>query len=220
MLDLLDCGKGKLDDPIIMTWALQRYQDARARSADLCRSMEEEWFHHLTLRRWIDAEDQEILPTLFRILPVERFSTVNSAVFERWKTWSGPVARQATPVLLGNPADAVPLFAEHIQGELQDSNKTSAVIAALASLPEPAGLELLRGITARVSELEHEDFVKQILVEVLLWPTAALDPGGLAAFIRTYLRAWKTERTEFDACWRPSVPPHSAARRFSTMQFP
>ena len=191
MLDLLNCGKGKLDDPIIMTWALQRYQDARARSADLCRSMEEEWFHDLTLRRWIDAEDQEILPTLFRVLPVERFSNVNSAVFERWKTWSGPLARQATPVLLGNPADAVPLFAEHIQGELQDSNKTSAVIAALASLPEPAGLELLRGITARVSELEDEDFVKQILVEVLLWPTAALDPGGLAAFIRTYLRAWE-----------------------------
>ena len=98
----------------------------------------------MTLRRWIDAKDQEILPTLFRVLPVERFSNVNSAVFERWKTRSGPLARQAIPVLLGNPADAVPLFAEHIQGELQDSNKTSAVIAALASLPEPAGLELLQ----------------------------------------------------------------------------
>jgi hypothetical protein len=191
MLDLLNCGKGKLDDPIIMTWALQRYQDARARSAVLCRSMEEEWFDDLTLRRWIDTEDQEILPELFRVLPVERFSNVNSAVFERWKTWSGPLARQATPVLLGNPADAVLLFAEHIQGELQDYHKTSAVIAALASLPEPAGLELLRGITARVSELEDEVFVKQILVEALLWPTAALDPGGLAALTKTFLRAWE-----------------------------
>jgi hypothetical protein len=68
MRQLIECGKNKLDDPIL-TWALRRYQHAQLRGSDLCRSMEEAWFHDLALRRWIDSSDHTLLEELLRILP-------------------------------------------------------------------------------------------------------------------------------------------------------
>jgi hypothetical protein len=70
MRQLIECGKNKLDDPILMTWALRRYEHAQLRGPDLCRSMEEAWFHDLALRRWIDSSDHTLLKELFRILPL------------------------------------------------------------------------------------------------------------------------------------------------------
>ncbi len=116
MLDLIECGKGKLDDPVMMTWALRHYRDASVASPGLCRSMEEAWFDDLSLHRWIDAEDDDVLTDLFRSLPAQRFSNLKSTVLERWKSWSGSLARHATPVLLACPTDdVVSSFVEHIE---------------------------------------------------------------------------------------------------------
>lgn len=190
-MDLLECGKGKLDDPIIMTWALHRYRNARVQSPELCRSMEEAWFDDLTLHRWIDAEDDDVLTTLFRILPVKRVSNLKTTVLERWKTWSGPLAHQATPILLESPLeDVIPLFIEHIEGGLPDASKTLAVIDSLVGLPKSMGLELLRGITRGVSDLENGRFLKNSLLEALLRPTVELDPSGLVSLTKMCVSAW------------------------------
>ena len=191
MLDLLECGKGKLDDPIIMTWALRRYQHARVQSPELCRSMEEAWFDDLTLRRWIDAEDDDVLTTLFHILPAKQFSNLKPTVVERWKTWSGPLAHHATPVLLESPLeDVIQLFVKHIEGGLLDANKTLAVVDSLVSLPQSVGLELLRDITRSVSDLDGGNFLKKVLLEALLRPTAELDLSGLVSLTKMCVPAW------------------------------
>ena len=154
MLDLIECGRNKLEDSILMTWALRRYEHAQAQCGDLSRSMEEAWFDDLTLRRWIDGNDREILTELFRVLPVRRFSNLTPVIAKRWDAWSGSLAYHATTVLLENPLEEVlPLFARHIEGNLLDADKTLAVIDSVTGLPESIGRELLDDVTGCILEL-------------------------------------------------------------------
>ena len=55
MMDLLACAQNKLQDPIVMEWALLRYRHADLRGSDKCCEMERLWFHDLILGRWLDS---------------------------------------------------------------------------------------------------------------------------------------------------------------------
>jgi hypothetical protein len=57
MTDLIELATGKLNDPILMDWALDRYRQAKGRSHSQ-EPMEQAWFDELTLRRWLNSDDQ------------------------------------------------------------------------------------------------------------------------------------------------------------------
>jgi hypothetical protein len=200
MRQLIECGKNKLDDPILMTWALRRYEHAQLRGSDLCRSMEGAWFHDLALRRWIDSSDHTLLEELFRILPSQLFVNVRPRIVDRWITWSGGLAAEATTVLmkcrLEGLEEVLPLFARHIEGNLLDFQKTVAVIGAIADLPPANALLLLNDVTDRVSALQNESFIKRMLLYTLLRPTAALRRGNLVQLIETCARAVRDDKSE------------------------
>jgi hypothetical protein len=197
MRQLIECGKNKLDDPILMTWALRRYQHAQLRGTDLCRSMEEAWFHDLALRRWIDSSDHTLLEELFRILPSQLFLNVRARIVDRWITWSGGLGAEATNVLVKCRLEEVlPLLARHIEGNLLDFQKTVAVIGAIADLPPANALLLLNDVTDRVSELQNETFIRRGLLYALLRPTAALSRGNLVRLIDTCARAMRGDKVE------------------------
>src|SRR5512145_606852 len=103
VLDLIDCAKGKLDEPDVMRWALRRYQQAESRGPQHCRPMEEAWFHDLALRRWLNGGDAEILDDAFRILPSRLFANLRPTIAERWSGWSGHLGASATSVLAEGP---------------------------------------------------------------------------------------------------------------------
>lgn len=44
MTDLIPPATGKLDDPILMDWALDRYRDARTVDPRRRQAMEQTWF--------------------------------------------------------------------------------------------------------------------------------------------------------------------------------
>jgi SEC-C motif len=197
MRQLIECGKNKLDDPILMTWALRRYQYAQLRGTDLCRSMEEAWFHDLALRRWIDSSDQTLLEELLRILPARLFLNVRAPIVDRWITWSGRLGAEATNVLVTCTLEEVlALLARHIEGHLLDFQKTVAVIGAIADLPPADALPLLNDVTDRVSELQNETFIRRGLLFALLRPTAALSRGNLVRLIDTCARAMGGDKVE------------------------
>ncbi|MGH6816937.1 MAG: hypothetical protein ACREC6_14665, partial [Hyphomicrobiaceae bacterium] len=190
MPNLIECGKNKLDDPILMNWALRRYEQAQVRSPDLSRAMEEAWFDEPALRRWLDAGDDETLTRLFRILPVRLFSNLKPTIVERWENWDGPLAGRATAVLMECPLEEVlALLARHVEGNLADVEKTLAVIEALPRLPKANGLELIEGIAGRLAKVEDVNFTKQMLLEALLRPMAVLNLSGLARLTEMCARA-------------------------------
>ena len=197
MRHLIEYGRNKLDDPILMTWALRRYEHARVRGSDLCRSMEGEWFHDLALRHWINSSDQAVLEKLFGVLPPQLFANVRTEILDRWATWSGGLGARATSALMQcPPQEVIPLIARHIDGNLLDYPKTLAVIAAMVDLPASNARELLDEVSNRVSELQEKSLTMRMVLPTLLSPTAALSGGNLVRLVETCARATRDDKAE------------------------
>jgi hypothetical protein len=64
MTDLIELTKRRLNDPILMSWALDRYRDAEMGEPRCRQTMERAWFDELTLCRWLGSDDQDILTRL------------------------------------------------------------------------------------------------------------------------------------------------------------
>jgi SEC-C motif len=194
---LIDYGRNKLNDPILMGWALRRYERAQGRDSDLCRSMEEAWFHDLALRRWIDSGDHEVLEQLLRILPPRLFAGVRPEIVDRWGAWAGGLGVRAVGVLMECPLETVlPLIARHIENNLLDLEKTAGVIGAITDLPSTNASQLLDDVTARLFKLEGASFTKRMLLQTLLRPTAVVRHENLVRLIETCARATPNNQGE------------------------
>lgn len=64
MTDLIELAKGKLNDPILMDWVLDRYRDAEMGEPRCQHAMERAWFDELRLLCWLGSDDQDILTRL------------------------------------------------------------------------------------------------------------------------------------------------------------
>jgi hypothetical protein len=187
---LIEYGKNKLNDPILMSWAVRRYEHAQVRNSDLCRSIEEAWFHNLALRHWIDSDDHEVLEQLFRILPSRLFVGLRPEIVERWGAWSDGVGARAVGVLMECPLETVlPLIARHIESNLLDLEKTAGVIGAITDLPSTNASQLVDDATARLLKLEGARFTKRMLLQALLRPTAVVRHENMVRLIETCARA-------------------------------
>ena len=184
MSDLIACGQNKLHDPILMKWALRRFQHAAMRGSERCGDMERMWFHGLSLRHWIDSDDRDVLADLFDKLPARLFVNLKPAVLSRWNEWGGSVAAGATKVLAECPAEQVlPMFANHFGANFLDLEKTRAVIACLANTPGEGARELLDQATARVADLPDGDVAKTILSQKLLRTVALRNASGFVSLV-------------------------------------
>ncbi|MET0051827.1 MAG: SEC-C metal-binding domain-containing protein [Candidatus Thiodiazotropha sp.] len=172
MSNLLQCARGKLDDPIVVEWALRRYGHTKDHNPDLAQEMAEAWFDDLTLQRLVTSEEDDLLTSLFNRLPVERWDNVHASVIERWPGWRSSLGYQSAPVLLRHdPAKAVVLFTDHLSTSFGDANKTMTVIQHLPDLPEEAGSQLLERIFGTLMAHKGDDFTKGFYLSGLL-PTA------------------------------------------------
>ena len=190
MLDLVTCGRSKLDDPILMRWALRRYQNAVSCGSQNCQSMEQTWFHDLALRRWIDTDHHEILEALFRILPARLFRNLQPTIIARWGEWGGSVGARAITVLKECPlAEALPLLAKHIDLNFLDFEKTFAVIDYLTDIPSADALKILDNVTARIMSLPDGNLTKKLLSHALLQPIATHDAASLVAWVEVCVPA-------------------------------
>ena len=192
MSDLIEQGRDKLHDPLLMSWALRCYGNAKRQGPEQSLPLEDAWFDDLTLARWIEAGDHAVLTELFDTLPSRRFANLKPAIIERWPSWSGRLGARATFVLLDSPIAVVrPLFARHIKDNLRDTEKTLAVIAAIPDLPQADAVALLNDVTRQVLDLDgggNWAVIKRQLLRALLQPTAALNPDALLPLIETCVR--------------------------------
>ncbi len=183
-MDLLKLAQGKLDNPIMRQWALQRYEDARTRSDGSDQEMEKIWFDDLTLRKWINSDDKRTLASVFRILSPSAFVNLNTTVAEQWKTWSGPLAWASTPILLNLDAlERATLFVEHMKHNLSDLEKTVSVVNHLTSLPEEMAIDLFKKIEEVSREIEKNAFAKNWLQHALITPAIHLAPDMLPPLV-------------------------------------
>ena len=193
MPDLLASGRNKLRDPILMKWALRRFQHAQSLGSVRCHDMERAWFHDIALRHWIDSDDHDVLADLFFILPSRLFVNLRPAVLSRWNGWTGEVGAHATNVLKECPPEQVlPMLARHFAVSFSDVRKTYAAISCLADLPSDDVRQLLDEAIARVDALPNGDLGRAILLQALLRPVAVRHESAFVSLAGTCVR------TEFD----------------------
>jgi hypothetical protein len=61
MSDPIACAAGKLDDPLMLAWALGYYEDLPDSAHDSRARIEATWFHDLFLAQWIEQTETDTL---------------------------------------------------------------------------------------------------------------------------------------------------------------
>ncbi len=180
MLDLIELGRGKTEDPLVMAWALRRFSTARDR-----RLMEEAWFGDSILRHWLETDDEDVLCGMFDALPNERFSAFESVIAERLRGWPLRIYERAASSLLRNsPAGLIPAFEEEIARRPADYGRLEIIASCLDDLPMPSRLELLQSLADLLPEIGNEVIGRDILNR-LLRPAFNLGPDVLSRILES-----------------------------------
>ncbi|HSQ06440.1 MAG TPA: SEC-C metal-binding domain-containing protein [Chromatiaceae bacterium] len=188
MTDLISLAKGKLNDPILMEWALRHYQDAQAGTPQRREAMEQDWFDDLTLRRWLDSDDQAMLARLFSELPADRFANLGPSIGARWGQWGGNLACAAAPVLARHAPDlAWRCFAEPEAKRHRDMDAVLGIVHALPLLPPEPARALLGAIAEEVRGGRHSQLALDTLWNGLLWAGLRIDRPVAEAAIQARL---------------------------------
>ena len=173
MIDLITLAKGKLDDSILMPWALDRYRQARPGSR---AAMERAWFDDLTLRRWLASDDQDTLERLFSELPAERFANLGQAIGECWGRWTGRLAYHAALVLARFEPDlAEQCFASPGGQRQPDAYIVLGMIQALPLLPPESARSLLGVIVAQVLAAPPGGTTRDVMLSGLMLVALKID---------------------------------------------
>jgi tetratricopeptide (TPR) repeat protein len=195
MTHLIKLAAGKLNDPILMDWALDRYRQASRGHSHRKEEMEQAWFNELTLRRWLNSDDQEALNRLFVHLPEEQFANLAKAIGERWNDWSGSLAYHSAPVLaLYQPDLAKQCFAEPPGGRHRDFESILGIIRSLLVLPREEGLQLLKAIAQQIFTSAEDGFTRELMLSELLSASLVLDRVVALEVIKARLKEIPRER--------------------------
>ena len=179
MLDLIELGRGKMKDPLVMSWALRRFSLARDR-----RLMEEAWFGDSTLRHWLEVDDEGVLCRMFDALSAERFSVFEPVIAERLQGWTLGMYERAVSCLLRNsPADLIPMFEEEIARDPVDYDRLEVIASSLDDLPMPSRLELLQSLADLLPDIGNEESGR-IILNRLLRPALNLGPDVLSRVLK------------------------------------
>ncbi len=82
--DIIQCAKNKLNDPIIMSWALRIYEDTKKHNPESADEMLQTWFDDLTLSQLMRSDAHDCLSHMFNIIPTDRFRNVHNAIMEQY----------------------------------------------------------------------------------------------------------------------------------------
>jgi hypothetical protein len=195
MTHLIKLAAGKLNDPILMDWALDRYRQASKGQNHRQEELEQAWFDELTLRRWLNNDDQETLNRLFVHLPEKQFANLAKAIGERWNDWSGSLAYHSAQVLARYQPDlAKQCFAEPPGGRHRDIESILGIVRSLPVLPHDDGLQLLKTITQQILISSKDSFTRELMLSELVTASLALDRVVALDVIKAQLKEISRER--------------------------
>jgi hypothetical protein len=158
-------------------------------------AMELAWFGDLTLHRWLNSGNEDILTRLFVHLPAERFVNLGQVIGEHWGSWSGNLAYHSAPILAQYQPDiAWKCFAEPQGGRHPDIESLLGVIRSLPFLPTDEGLQLLKAITQQIVNSTKDGFTRELVLSELLSVSLDLDRSLAREVIKAYLKGTTGER--------------------------
>lgn len=173
MSDPIECAAGKLDDPLMLEWALGYYEHLPESARGSRARIEATWFHDLVLAQLIEQAETDSLSRLFRYLPPKLFANLTTLIVKHWPDWPDQVARAATNVLAVNaPENLLGLFENQLnrieQGYSLDTERF-CYVDRLANCRTEERLRLFfNRLCLRVLALPDREIGKSLLLSTLL----------------------------------------------------
>ncbi len=191
MNDLADLARGKLRDPLVLDWALDRHADARCRNDGEAARLAAAWFDEQTVAHWVRDGDDDLVPQLLEELPPAAWTPVVPALVECWPAWHGRAMAAGARVLARvAPEQVLQLFSSACEAGDLDFDGLAGVIESLPALPPgDARTELLEWIVRDVDETVEDRFARSTLGVPLLGALSALAPERTGEHLGRLIRA-------------------------------
>ncbi len=193
MLDLIRISE-KLDNPVMIRWALNTFEDLPSTASSEHTRFASEWFHDLFLVRQIENNDIDILRQLFRSLPSECFANLSAMLLDRWLQWPGELALEATPHLAKfHPTEFLALFEKHLgkiaNGEPLDFHRIVAMERAAFPDTKKSYAALAEKLCQLIPTTPCDEFFKVSMRSSVLHFADVLSLASLQSVLDASLRA-------------------------------
>ena len=193
MLDLIRISE-KLDNPVMIRWALNTFEDLPSTASSENTRFASEWFHDLFLVRQIENNDIDILRQLFRSLPSECFANLSAMLLDRWLQWPGELALEATPHLAKfHPTEFLALFEKHLgkiaNGEPLDFHRIVAMERAAFPDTKKSYAALAEKLCQLIPTTPCDEFFKASMRSSVLHFADVLSLASLQSVLDASLRA-------------------------------
>ncbi|MGZ8906555.1 MAG: hypothetical protein ACXW1U_12640, partial [Methylobacter sp.] len=92
MINIITAAKGKLDNPLMLEWAIRYYNDLPKSAEDERSAIEETWFHDVLLAELIESDETTLLNDLLREFPARRLTGLSHLLVKHWPAWPGSLS--------------------------------------------------------------------------------------------------------------------------------
>jgi|CXWL01.1.fsa_nt_gi tetratricopeptide (TPR) repeat protein len=194
MRDTIASANRKLDDLLMLGWAIGYYNNLPQSAHENRSRIEVTWFHDLFIAQLIERDETETLSRLFHSLPAQHFSTLTPLIIKRWPHWPSTLANAATRILAVNaPYEILDLFETYLQqiekGALPDIERLQSIHLLATIATEESCRSFLIRLYQRFLTLPEDDFSRMISLPTLLEMSGTLSLDTLRSLLDAALRS-------------------------------
>lgn len=173
MINVITVAKDKLDNPLMLEWAIRYYSDL-PKSAESGRSaIEETWFHDVMLAELIESGETSLLNDLLREFPARRLTGLGHLLVKHWPAWPGTLSATVSEILTAiAPDELIPLYRDAVDRLPQGDHEDLIRFRAAGKVLHDAKNE------------QHREIAEKLAQAVLAWPdqlTRSMQIGSLLA---------------------------------------
>ena len=204
MINVITAAQGKLDNPLMLEWAIYYYSGLPKSAESRRAEIEDTWFHELMLAQLIDSDDTSLLHSLLRAFPARRLTGLSHLLVKHWSTWPASLAATVSEILLEiAPEEMLRLYGEAIEHLPQANNdelfKLVAVDKLLRDADNPQHRELAEELAQAVLAWPDR-FSQSMLLGTLLKLSRLLSRGTLASLLEAGLK-YQTDPERRQSLW-------------------
>jgi tetratricopeptide (TPR) repeat protein len=203
MKNIIAAAKDKLDDPVIIEWAIYYYRDLPVHYQDEKNRIETEWFNEFFIAQMVERGETDVLTQLFWELPPEHFSNLKGIIIKNWPIWPTSLVCAAAQVLAAIAPEALlPLYDSDLtncqRGKAVDLLRLASVDRLLDKGVDDALVNTLHQLSQLVIQRSN-DFKTSMLINPLIRTSKLIPEEELKLLITAGLQTENSERRRIDA---------------------
>lgn len=182
MINVITAAKGKLDNPLMLEWAI-RYYNGLPKSAESERSViEETWFHDVLLAELIESDETTLLKNLLREFPARRLTGLGHLLVKHWPSWPGSLSATVSELLMKIAPDELIRLYRDATDQLPQGNNEDLIRLSAADK-----------VLCDANNEQHRELAEKLTKAILAWPDHLIQSMLLDSLLKlNRLLSWQT----------------------------